>query len=248
MAKLTSLKVQRLSKPGRHGDGGGLFLAVSPSGAKSWVFLWTRNGRRQARGLGALATVSLAEARELAVDARRAVREGKEPLSARASKSGPTFAELAERYIDEHEAGWRNAKHKQQWRSTLATYAKPLAGLPVSEIGTADVLRVLSPIWKTKTITASRVRSRIELVLDYAKALHYRTGENPAAWRGNLKMILPAPTKLARVTHLAAMPYADLPAFMMTLRGIDGVIARALEFAIITRRALAKLSALAGMK
>jgi integrase len=181
-----------------------------------------------------LATVSLAEARELAADARRTVREGKEPLSARASKVGSTFGDLAERYICEHEAGWRNARHKQQWRNTLDTYAKPLAHLPVSDIGTTDVLQVLSPIWKSKTVTASRVRSRIELVLDYAKALRLRSGENPAAWRGNLKMILPAPRKLASVSHLAALPYSDAAIFIATLRGIDGVVARALEFAILT--------------
>jgi integrase len=247
---LTALRIKRIRKPGRYSDGGGLYLAVKDTGAKSWAFAWKRSGKRRLRGLGSAADVTLAEARELAADCRRLVRQGRDPASVRADRAGvPTFGDCARKLIEAKEPGWRNAKHRYQWRATLLGEVprqdgKPgkvghdlSAGLrnsPVNEIATADVLAVLQPLWKIKTETATRLRQRIEAVLDYAKAHRYRDGENPARWRGHLDKILPPPDKLARVKHLAAMPYDDVPLFMAKLQGMDGVGARALEFAILT--------------
>src|SRR5271170_3860057 len=198
MHKLTALKVKR-AKPGRHADGGGLYLTVSETGAKSWLFIWKRGKRdvakRKARGLGSADTVSLAEARELAADARKIVAKGGDPPKRMASVGGGavTFGDCADRLIEAKEAGWRNAKHRYQWRHTLGVYAASLRPLPVDKITTDQVLAVLQPLWKAKTETATRLRQRIEAVLDYAKAHRYRDGENPARWRGHLSMILPAP-------------------------------------------------------
>jgi integrase len=247
---LTALRVKRIRKPGRHADGGGLYLAVSESGARSWVFAWKRGGRRRVRGLGSVDTVSLVDARELAADCRKAVREGRDPASARADRAGvPTFGECARRLIEDQEQGWRNAKHRYQWRATLLgevvgrdgkakktrdDYCANLRPKPVNEIDTADVLGALQPIWTAKTETATRVRQRIEATLNWAKAHRHRDGENPAAWRGHLAMMLPPPGKLVRVKHLAAMPYDEVPAFMARLRAAEGVAPRAVEFTILT--------------
>ena len=225
---LTALRVKRIRKPGRHSDGGGLDLAVKETGARSWAFAWKRNGKRRLRGLGSADDVTLAEARELAADCRRLVRQGRDPATLRAEKAGvPTFGDCARKLIEAKEPGWRNAKHRYQWRATLLgevprqdgkppgkveyDFSAGLRNTPVNEITTADVLAVLQPLWKSKTETATRLRQRIEAVLDYAKAHRYRDGENPARWRGHLDKILPAPDKLARVVHLAAMPYDDVP-------------------------------------
>jgi integrase len=247
---LTALRVKRIRKPGRYSDGGGLYLAVKDTGAKSWAFAWKRGGKRRLRGLGSTDDVMLAEARELAADCRRLVRQGRDPASVRADRAGvPTFGDCARQLIEAKEPGWRNAKHRYQWRATLLgevprgdgkpgkvehDYCARLRPLPVNDVGTAEVLGVVQPIWTSKTETATRLRQRIEAVLDFAKAHHHRDGENPARWRGHLDKILPAPDKLARVVHLAAMPYGDVPAFMTKLRGMDGVGARAVEFAILT--------------
>jgi integrase len=246
---LTALKVKRKRKPGRYGDGGGLYLAVKDSGAKSWVFAWKRGGKRRLRGLGSTDDVTLAEARELATDCRRLVRQGRDPASVRADRAGvPTFGDCARKLIDAKEPGWRNAKHKYQWRATLLgevprgdgkpakvqhDFAAGIRNMPVNEVSTAAVLAVLQPLWRSKTETATRLRQRIEAVLDFAKAHHHRDGENPARWRGHLDKILPPPEKVARVVHLTAMPYPEVPAFMAKLRGAEGVGARALEFAIL---------------
>jgi integrase len=236
---LTALKVKR-AKPGRHADGGGLYLAVSKTEAKSWLFIWKRGSRaaakRHARGLGSADTVSLAEARELAADARKIVARGGD-LPKRMASAGAgamTFGDCADSLIEAKEAGWRNAKHRYQWRQTLGVHAAKLRPLPVDQITTDQVLAVLQPLRKAKTETATRLRQPIEAVLDYAKAHRYRDGENPARWRGHLSMILPAPDKLARVSHLAALPYAELPVFIKKLRAMDGVAPRALEFVILT--------------
>jgi integrase len=236
--------VRRLKKPGFHADGGQLYVQVSRAGSKSWLFRFARQGRERWMGLGPYPDVSLAEARQKAFDARRLLRDGLDPIEARRGARmaarleearSLTFKDCAERYIAAHEAGWRNAKHRAQWRSTLGTYAYPeLGDLSVAAIDTALVMKTLEPIWQAKPETADRLRGRIEAVLDWAAARNYRTGDNPARWRGHLDKLLPARRRLARVKHHAALPSRDLPAFMVELRNQAGVSARALEFAILT--------------
>lgn len=234
---------------GRHADGGGLYLRVQSSGAKSWLFRAMVEGKLKDIGLGSAIgedAVSLVKAREDAEAMRVGLRSGIVPESERAKKRKAkalaeaqkrtltTFREVAEDYLDRKEGGWRNDKHRAQWRSTLATYAYPVIGeTPVAAIATADVLRVLEPIWQTIPETASRVRGRIENVLSAAKVQGLRTGENPALWRGHLDHLLPKPGKLQRGHH-AALAYAELPAFMAALGQREAVAARALEFAILT--------------
>jgi integrase len=242
--RLSDLAVRRSKKPGFYADGRQLYLQVSPSGSKSWLFRFARKGREHWMGLGPYPDVSLAEARQNAFEARRLLREGVDPIDARRTARnaarleearGLTFKDCAERYIAAHEAGWRNAKHRAQWRSTLETYAFPALGeLPVAAIDTALVMKVLEPIWQAKPETAGRVRGRMESVLDWAAARNYRTSDNAARWRGHLDKLLPARSRLARVQHHAALPWRNLPAFMAELRGQTGTSARALEFAILT--------------
>ncbi|GGK28199.1 tyrosine-type recombinase/integrase [Salinarimonas ramus] len=231
--KLSARAVATLAKPGRHSDGGGLYLNVTPTGARSWVFMWKVAGKRREMGLGPLRDVPLAKARELAADARRMVRDGADPLAAREPPKVMTFGEAADALITSMSASWRNAKHRAQWEMTLRDYCAPMRTKPVDEVGTDDVLAVLQPIWQSKAETASRLRGRIERVLDYAKARGLRTGENPARWRGHLDAILPRPKKLTRGHH-RAMPFDDVPAFMSRLRDRVGVSARALEFLVLT--------------
>jgi integrase len=242
--RLTTLSVKSISKPGMHSDGGGLYLHVSSAGAKSWIFRWKRDNRSRDMGLGPAVDVSLAEARELATDARRTVRQGGDPIEEkRARRLGAkleaakamTFADCATRYIAAHKAGWRNPKHAAQWPSTLEAYAYPVFGdLPVQAIDTALVMKALEPIWVEKPETASRVRGRIEAVLDWAKVGEFRDGENPARWKGHLEHKLPKKSKVAKVEHHAALPYSEIGAFMMALRQQEGIAARALEFTILT--------------
>jgi integrase len=232
---LTALQVRRLTKAGRYADGGGLYLAISDKGAKSWVFMWKRNGVRRAVGRGSANTVSLAEARELAADDRKIVREGGDPPKAKALRAGvPTFGKCADDYIASNEAAWGNAKHRYQVGLALTRYAASLRSLPVDQITTERVLATLQPIWKTKVETAKRLRQRIEAVLDFAKAHGHRSGENPARWRTHLDAILPSPERLVHVEHLAAMDYSDIPAFMARLRAVEGVAARCFEFVVLT--------------
>ena len=191
MGKLTARRVET-AKPGKFGDGGGLQLVVAPSGAKKWVlrFLWQSRPREM--GLGSYPEVSLADAREKALAGRRLARSGVDPIAARKkSERVTTFGELADEIAGHLAEGFRNAKHKAQWRMTLTVYAEPLRAKPVDKIETADVLAVLQPIWQAKPETASRLRGRIERILNAAKAKGYRTGENPAAWRGHLENLLP---------------------------------------------------------
>lgn len=220
-------------KAGRHSDGGGLYLNVSSTGSKSWLFMWTRDGKRREMGLGSYPAVGLAKARAKAADCRAAIEDGRDPLEEKRRDAEPTFAECAEQYLSSMEKGWRNEKHRAQWRMTLTEYCRPIAGKRVSAVTTQDVLSVLTPLWSGKAETASRLRGRIERVLDYARAKGWRSGENPALWRGHLKSILPPRQKLARGHH-AAMPYVDLPAFVERLRGAEAMAARALEFTILT--------------
>ena len=239
--KLTARKLATLSEPKYHSDGGSLYLAVDGGGAtmrRRWLYLFHLNGKRREMGLGSFPAVPLADARRMRDEAERLVREGVDPIvqrdAARLARSGrPTFAAIADALMAAKEAGWRNAKHRAQWRMTLETYASPLRSRPVDEIDTAAVLAVLTPLWREKPETASRVRGRIEAVLDAAKAQGHRSGENPAAWRGHLSHLLPKRQKLSRGHH-AAMAYVDVPAFIARLREQAAIAALALEFCILT--------------
>lgn len=237
--RLKSRQVETLG-PGRHSDGGGLYLDRDATGRSRWVFMWTRNGKRREMGLGPAnkGGVSLAAAREAAATARDVLSKGGDPIEARdAAKREPvpvpTFGEFADELVKTLGAQWRNPKHRAQWSMTLKTYAKSLRGLPVNRIDTEAVLDVLRPLWEAKPETASRLRGRIERVLDAAKAKGHRSGENPARWRGHLDHLLPKRQKLTRGHH-EALPYAKLPEFMGELRERDAVAALALEFLILT--------------
>lgn len=235
--RLTARAVET-AKPGRHGDGAGLYLHVADSGAKTWVYRFSFNRRVSETGLGSARDVTLAEARCKAADARKLVLAGVSPIEARRQagrhKTGkPTFGKCADALIAAKSSEWRNEKHRGQWRVTLETYAAPLWGLPVDEVATEAVLGVLQPVWQSIPETASRLRGRIEAVLDYAKAHGWRSGENPATWRGHLALILPKRQKLMR-GHFAAMPFNEVPAFVAQLRERESIAAIALEFLILT--------------
>jgi integrase len=233
--KLSARTVATLTTAGRHSDGGGLYLNVTPSGARSWIFMWKLHGKRREMGLGNARDVSLAKARELASEARKQIIEGIDPLALK-NASKPrlmTFGEAADALIESKGSEWRNAKHKAQWEMTLREYAKSIRSRPVADIDTADVLKVLKPHWQKRPETASRLRGRMERVLDYAKAQGMRLGENPARWRGHLDAVLPKRQMLTRGHH-KALSFEDMPAFMTALRGVGGVSARALEFCILT--------------
>jgi integrase len=247
--RLTALRVEKQRKPGLYPDGNGVYLQVTlgADGAprKSWLFRFRMLGRRERRmGLGAFPDVSLQQARDNASSARKLCKDGIDPVEARkagrakaqlADARSITFNQCAKAYITAHRAGWRNIKHASQWTSTLETYASPVFGtLPVHAIDVGLVTKALEPIWSTKPETASRVRGRIEAVLDWAKVRGYRAGENPARWRGHLDHLLPARTKVRKVEHHAALPYCEIGAFMPALRERDALAARALEFAILT--------------
>jgi integrase len=227
---LTALRVKRTHKAGRYGDGGGLYLAVNENGAKSWVFMWKRHGKRHARGLGSVADVSLLDAREAAAQARKAVREGRDPRAASAGTA--TFGQIADELFETLSSKWRNAKHRYQWKRTLENHCKVLRDKSVAEISTEDVLGVLKPLWSTTPVTAARTRDRIEQVLDAAKAKGYRIGDNPARWKGNLKHLLPKRPHV--VAHRKAMSYAEVPSFIAKLWALEGTGCEALEFAILT--------------
>lgn len=242
--KLSARSVATKKKPGVYGDGVGLYLQIGKSGSKSWLFRFMLNGKAREMGLGAVHTISLAEARIKAAECRKLVKDGIDPIEARkaedaAKKLGEakaiTFAECVKSYIDAHRTGWRNAKHATQWENTLKAYAEPVLGkLSIADIDTGLVLQCLEPIWKAKTETATRVRGRIEAVLDWAAARGFRQGENPARWRGHMDKLLPKRSKVKTVKHHPALPYAEMGGFMKLLREQEGIGARALEFAILT--------------
>jgi integrase len=248
-AGLTAAKIEK-AKPGRYGDGKGLYLLVKPSGWRGWVFRYVRAGKMREVGMGPAGKdgLSLSAARDKAATLWQLHRSGTDPLDHREAVAAAekakaqteaarrvTFKDAAGRYIEAHEAGWRNPKHCAQWRATLATYAYPHFGdVPVGELETAHVLAALEPIWRTKAETASRLRGRIEAVLDYAKARGWRSGENPAAWKGHLAITLPSRGKVAAVEHHAALPWGEIGTFIAKLRTRPGIAARALEFAILT--------------
>jgi integrase len=231
--RLSARAVQTLKDPGRHADGGNLYLNVSRTGARSWVFMYSRAGRQREMGLGNARDVTLARARELAAGHRQALAEGKDPLALRAAPRALSFGEAADTYIEAMEESWRNPKHRAQWRMTLTHYAAPIRSLGVDTISTEDVLRVLKPIWSSKPETAARLRGRLEAVLDWARVRGMREGENPARWRGHLDHLLPKRSRLARGHH-AALPVGDVPAFMLRLQKAEGLAARALELSILT--------------
>ncbi len=235
--RLTTRTVQTIKDAGRHADGGGLYLFVSAGDRRRWVFRYTRAGETVEMGLGGAGPdgVTLATARAKAAAARDQLARGGDPLTARRQAMPPstaTFGEFADRLVADIAVGFRNEKHRAQWAMTLTTYAAPLRGKPLDAITTDDVLEVLNPIWTTKSETASRLRARIERVLDAARAKGLRSGENPARWRGHLDSLLPRRQKLARGHH-AAMPYRDVPTFVARLREVEGMSARALEFCVL---------------
>jgi integrase len=255
MNRLTALKVEKAKEPGMFADGGGLYLRVTNEGTKNWVYRFMLNGRPRWMGIGPVALYGLQEARGKALDARRLRHAGHDPIKTRRdardrerleAAKAITFKQCAAAYVQAHRAGWRNAKHAAQWDATLATYAGPIIGaLPVQAIDTGLVTKVLeqevgaagdtkASLWTAKPETASRLRGRIEVILDWAKVRGYREGENPARWRGHLDKLLPARAKVRKVEHHAALPYAELPAFVAALREQEGIAARALEFAILT--------------
>ncbi len=233
MRNLNARKVET-AKPGKYGDGDGLQLVVAATGARKWVLRVMRDGKARELGLGSFPSVSLLEAREKAAEIRKQVRSGIDPRAAAAKeKAIPTFKQLADEVVESLEKGFRNEKHRAQWKSTIKTYAAPLHDLRVDTVGTDDVLGVLKPIWTEKPETASRVRGRIEKVLDAARAKGFRTTENPARWRGHLDHLLPKVQKLGRGHH-AAMAYEAVPAFVEQLQSRDAMAALALEFLILT--------------
>lgn len=242
--RLKALTVARLTTPGLYPDGAGLYLQVSASGAKSWLFRFRFAGRERQAGLGSLKTYGLDDARTAATECRKLLDQGIDPIEAKKARraharvtaaTSLTFEQCAAAYIAANEPAWRNAKHAAQWPSTLRNYVYPVFGsLPVSQIDTGLVMKVVEPLWKTKPETASRVRGRIETVLSWAKARNYRAGDNPARWRGHLDQLLPPRRKVAKVKHHVALPYSEVPAFVARLRGEKGMAALALRFAILT--------------
>jgi integrase len=242
--RLSAVEVKNATEKGMYHDGGGLYLQVSAGGAKSWIFRFMLDGRAREMGLGPVRAIALAEARKRAGECRRLRLDGIDPIEARSTQrdqkkleaaKAMTFDACAAAYIDAHKTGWQNAKHSEQWPSTLNTYASPVFGsLPVQAIDVGLLMKALEPIWQTKPETASRLRGRIEAVLDWATVRGYRKGENPARWRGHLDKLLPAPSKVRRVEHHAALPYDELADFSLALRSQEGIAARALEFLILT--------------
>jgi integrase len=236
--KLNVRQIAGLTKPGVYSDGGGLYLRVRNTGTRSWLFVCMIKGRRREMGLGSALDVSLGQAREKAAIARAAFLEGRDPITERAAAEAPppkavTFGKFAESLIDDIENGFRNEKHRKQWRSTLKTHAKVILETPIADVSTDDVVDVLKPIWLKLPETASRVRGRIERVLDAAKAKGLRGGENPARWRGHLDLLLPRRKKAAQ-GHQAALGFTEIADFMRDLAKRPAMAARALEFTILT--------------
>jgi integrase len=242
--RLTALKVSKIKKPGWYPDGLGLYLQVSKTGSKSWVYRYEISGKEHRHGLGSIHDTSLEEARITAETCRSLRREGINPIEHKkrlevAKKlqktKNITFKECALAYIEAHKDSWKNRKHESQWRNTLETYAYPVIGdLPVQDVDVGLILSILEPLWKTKTETATRVRQRIENILDWATVREYRQGENPARWRGHLDKTLPKRSKVQKVQHFKAMKYSDVPAYFQILRETDSQSARALAFIILT--------------
>jgi len=244
VGKLSAVTVNKTKAKGLYADGGNLYLQITESGSKSWLFRYMVDGKTRYMGLGAVNSLSLSDARIKAAECRKLLTEGKDPIGIRqenqvktrleAAKT-KTFKECAESYIDAHKTSWSNEKHAQQWTNTLKTYAYPTIGvLPVQEVDVNLVMSILEPIWQTKTETADRVRGRIEAVLDWATTREYRSGDNPARWRGRLENLLPARSKIRRVVHHPALPYSEMNKFVENVRKQEGLAALALELTILT--------------
>lgn len=243
---LTQIGVQRLKETGLHSDGLGLYLFVKPTGAKSWVLRYMLNGRARAMGLGGYPDITLAAAREKAAAYRVIIKSGTDPLDGKHESKAKaqadaakriTFSKAAAEYIESHKSGWKNAKHIEQWRTSIKDYADGIIGsLDVSLIEVAHILRIMQKddLWTTKTETATRLRGRIEKIIDWATVRGYRKGENPARWKGNLEALLPAPAKVQKRAHFPAMPYKQMADFMPKLQAMGGTAARAVEFLILT--------------
>ncbi|MFM0638032.1 integrase arm-type DNA-binding domain-containing protein [Paraburkholderia metrosideri] len=243
--RLNALKVSRETTPGYYADGGGLYLQISASGSRSWIFRFSLARRAREMGLGPLASVSLAEARALAAGNRKLLAEGIDPIISRnadrdriaaaAVPDGLPFRQAADDFIAANRSSWKNKKHGQQWENTLSTYAyKVIGDVDVRDVDTPMIVRILQPIWSTKPETASRVRGRIESILDAAKALGKRSGENPARWRGHLDNILPKRNRARKVKHHPALPYAQMHTFMPDLVARAAPAARVLNLLILT--------------
>ncbi len=242
--KLSGVVLNRLVKPGLYSDGGGLWLQVKGPTARSWVFRYAIRGKRHQMGLGPVYTIDLAAARAKAKQYRQLLLDGRDPLgerragaSAQALKEAKriTFDQCAAAYIDAHRGTWKNPKHVMQWENTIKTYASPLIGsLAVADVETDLIVKVLSPIWRTKTETAVRLRGRLECILDWATVSKFRQGDNPARWKGHLDNLLANPNKIAPVRNHPALPWREIEAFMTDLREREGIAARATEFAILT--------------
>ncbi|MEN9717505.1 MAG: hypothetical protein RIQ99_383 [Pseudomonadota bacterium] len=248
---LTALEIKN-AKPGMHADGNGLYLCVKPSGTKSWVFRFQIAGKRREMGLGSLQALEPVKARSEAARLKSEIATGHDPLESRRSavlaqkqelaqvevqrkRDEMTFHKACEHYISNHQSSWRNAKHAQQWANTLKTYAYPIIGdLPVADVSAAHVVAILQPIWTSKSETASRLRMRIEAVLNAAKLMGWRTGENPAIYKGGLEAVFPPISKVKKVRHHPAMPFTEISDFMVSLRARSGISPRALEFCILT--------------
>jgi integrase len=244
LPKLTAMTVTKAIKPGRFGDGEGLYLQVSRWRTKSWVFRYKRGKRDRQLGLGSTKTLSLADARERAHKARALLLDGIDPIEAKASKrtadklaaaQSTTFKQCAEAFLSAHSDSWKNPKHRDQWKSTMERFVYPRIGdLAVASVDTGLIIKILEPIWNKRTETASRVRGRVERILDWAKVRELRTGDNPARWRGHLDKLLPSRRKVQKVKHHSALPFDEAPKFMGSLRKQTSVSGRALEFTILT--------------
>lgn len=244
MGNLNSLYALKAQRIGLHGDGDGLYLQISKKGHKSWIFRYMINKRSRAMGLGSVDIVSLSEARIKAIECRKLLLEGIDPIEEKKSSRLAqsllnskiiTFHECAIKYIEAHRPGWKNAKHADQWTNTIATYAQPTIGhLSIQDINTALIMRVLEPIWYKKAETASRLRNRIELIISWATVHGYRTGENPARWRGHLDKLLPKRSSVQQVKHFTALPVNEVGSFMEKLRALKGITPLGLEFQILT--------------
>ena len=242
--RLTALSITRAKTPGYIHDGSGLYLQVAPAGSRSWIFRYSLAGKRREMGLGPYPAISLAEARNCATEARSLAKRGMDPIDARnvlrahrrlEESRSITWDQAVEQFLSTHERTWRNAKHRQQWRNTLTGYASPFLGnFAVASIGTPEVTKVLDAVWHEKPETASRVRSRIERVLDWAQVRGYREGENPARWRGHLDKVFPTRSKIRRVEHHPAVAIDDAPAIYARLSEATGMAALALRFVILT--------------
>ncbi len=232
--RLTVKGAAALREPGLHADGGGLYLNVKATGTRSWLFIYQWRGKRREKGFGSFQFVSLDDARTKRDEARRLLAAGKDPLEPQRPEVSATFGEVASSLIRDLEVGWRNPKHRAQWRSTLEGYCAPIWDRSVETLDTTDIVDILRPMWSAKPETASRVRARIERVLDAAKVKGYRSGDNPARWRGHLQHILPGKTRGSGVRHHPAMPYGQVPDFVKGLKARVSTAARALEFLIHT--------------